>query len=113
MMRGRLGLTVATVLAAALLLPAPAWAGDVQREEFWRSPADPWQVRGFGGDPVATTRGGTITIGEQTLVMLLEGAAPAEWTGSANRLTGWDVDFRMRLGADSTQTCFYMQGSPP
>lgn len=84
----RLGLTVATVLAATLLLPATAWAGDVHREEFRRPPADPWRVRGFSGDPVATTRGGTITIGEQTLVMLLEYAAPAEWTGSANRLTG-------------------------
>jgi len=113
MMRSRLGLTVATVLAAALLLPAPAWAGDVQREELWRSPTDPWQVRGFSGDPVATTRGGTITIGEQTLVMLLEGASPSEWTGSANRLTGWDVDFRMRLGAGSTQPCLDETGNPP
>ncbi|WP_309133739.1 calcium-binding protein [Cellulomonas sp.] len=110
----RLGLTVATVLAATLLLPATAWAGDVHREEFRRPPADPWQVRGFSGDPVATTRGGTITIGEQTLVMLLEYAAPAEWTGSANRLTGWDVEFRMRLGADTTHTCLDEEtGAPP
>ncbi|MBO9555984.1 hypothetical protein [Cellulomonas sp.] len=113
MRRTRLGLAVATVLATALFLPVPAWAGDVQREEFRQPPGDPWQVHGFSGDPVISTRGGTVTIGEQTLVMLLEYGPPSEWTGSANRLSGWDVDFRMRLGAGSTQPCLDDQGSPP
>ncbi|GEL99193.1 calcium-binding protein [Cellulomonas terrae] len=114
MRRTRLGLTLATALAAVLLLAAPASAGDVQREEFTRTLGPGWEVLGFSGDPVATTRGGTITIGEETLVMLREYAAPSEWTGSAGRLTGWDVDFRMRLGADSTRACLDEQtGSPP
>ncbi|UZN03663.1 calcium-binding protein [Cellulomonas sp. S1-8] len=113
MRRTRLGLTVATVLAATLLLPAPAWAGDVQRQEFRWAPSDPWQVRGFSGEPVASTRGGAITIGEETLVMLLEYETPADWTGSANRLTGWDVDFRMRLGSDTTKGCLDEQTGTP
>lgn len=110
----RLAVTCTAVLATTLLLPSAAWAGEVHREEFRRTPAEPWQVRGFSGDPVATTRGGAITIGEQTLVMLLEYAGTSEWTGSANRLTGWDVDFRMRLGADATGTCLDEEtGAPP
>lgn len=114
MRRTRFGLTLTTALAAVLLLATPASAGDVQREEFTRTLGPGWEVRGFSGDPVATTRGGTITIGEETLVMLREYAAPSEWTGAAGRLTGWDVDFRMRLGADSTRTCLDEQtGSPP
>lgn len=113
MRRTRLGPTVVTVLAATLLLPAPALAGDVHREESWRSPAEPWQVLGFSGEPAATTRGGTIRIGEQTLVMLLEYAGESEWTGSANRLTGWDVEFRMRLGQETTRSCLDETGSPP
>lgn len=113
MRRTRLGLTLATALAAALLLAAPASAGDVQREEFTRTLGPGWEVLGFSGDPVATTRGGTITIGEETLVMLREYAAPSEWTGSAGRLTGWDVDFRMRLGADSTRPCLDETGNAP
>ncbi|MBB2924504.1 calcium-binding protein [Cellulomonas cellasea] len=113
MRRTRLGLTAVTVLAALLLTPVPAWAGDVQGEEFRRPPSAPWQVRGFSGDPVATTRGGAITIGAETLVMLLEYTEPVEWTGSANRLTGWDVDFRMRLGADTTRACFDEQSGGP
>lgn len=112
--RTRLGLTVGAIAALTLLLPAPAWAGDVQREEFSRPPTDPWQVIGFGGDPVATTRGGAITIGRETLVMLLETAGTSEWTGASGRLTGWDVDFRMRLGRDATGSCRDEQtGTPP
>lgn len=113
MRRTRLGLTAAAALTALLLAPGPAWAGDVQREEFRTTPTAPWQVRGFGGDPVVSTRGGAITIGEETLVMLLDHADPAEWTGSANRLTGWDVDFRMRLGADATKGCLDEQTGTP
>lgn len=111
MRRTRIGLTVATVLAATLLLPAPASAGDVQREEFWRVPSDPWQVIGFGasGLPDATAQNGALTIGPETLVMQLDYATPADWTGTANRVTGWDVDFRMRLGADATRPC---EGDP-
>src|SRR6187549_353742 len=105
MRRTRFGLTLAAVLAAVLLVPAPASAGDVQREEFGRSLGTGWLVQGFSGEPVATTRGGKITIGEQTMVMLREEAGPSEWTGSAGRLTGWDLDFRMRLGADATRAC--------
>ncbi|MFC8190113.1 hypothetical protein ACFUMH_00470 [Cellulomonas sp. NPDC057328] len=104
MRRTRTGL-IALAALAALLVPVPASAGDLQREEFRRMPADPWQVRGFSGDPDATVRGGTITIGEQTLVMVLDHATPSEWTGSAGRMTGWDVDFRMRLGAGTTGRC--------
>lgn len=112
--RTRLGLTVATVAALSILLPVPAWAGDVQREEFSRPPAEPWQVLGFAGDPVASTRGGAITIGGETLVMLLEGAGTSEWTGASGRLTGWDVDVRMRLGRDATGTCLDEEtGTPP
>jgi len=115
MRRTRSGLTLAIVLAVALLVPAPAWAGDVQREEFHRAPGAPWQVLGFGGgEPVVSTRAGVTTIGPETLVMLLEYAAPSDWTGSANRLTGWDVDFRMRLGRDTTGSCLDEQtGTPP
>ncbi|QCB92708.1 calcium-binding protein [Cellulomonas shaoxiangyii] len=115
MRRTRIGLTVATVLAATLLVPAPAWAGDVQREEFWRVPSDPWQVIGFGptNEPDVTARGGALTIGEDTLVMQLEGRSASDWTGSANRLTGWDVDFRMRLGRDATVSCSAELGGTP
>lgn len=106
-------LTVAAVVTAAALVAAPAWGGDVQREEFRRAPAEPWQVLGFSGDPVATTRGGAITIGPETLVMLLEHATPSDWTGSASRLTGWEVDFRMRIGADATRPCLDETGGTP
>ncbi|GEK22040.1 calcium-binding protein [Cellulomonas xylanilytica] len=114
MRRTRFGLTVAAALAAPLLLAPPAWAGDAQREEFGRSLGPGWVVQGFSGDPVATTRGGKITIGAETMVMLREEAGPSEWTGAAGRLTGWDVDFRMRLGADSTRSCLDEEtGNPP
>ena len=113
MRRTRLGLTLGAVLAAVLLLPAPASAGDTHREEFGRTLGPGWEVAGFSGDPVATLRGGTMTIGEQTLVMLRDDTAPSGWTGSAGRLTGWDVDFRMRLGAGSTQTCLDDIGTAP
>ncbi|WP_456787730.1 calcium-binding protein [Cellulomonas sp. P5_C5] len=113
MRRTRHGLTLTTVLAAVVLLATPASAGDVHREEFGRTLGAGWEVAGFSGDPVATLRGGTMTIGEQTLVMLRDYAAPSEWTGSAGRLTGWDVDFRMRLGAGSTQTCLDETGNAP
>ncbi|MFC4615718.1 hypothetical protein ACFO3K_13415 [Cellulomonas algicola] len=112
--RTRFGLTVGAVAVLTMLLPAPAWAGDVQREEFTRPPADPWQVIGFGGDPVTSTRGGAITIGRETLVMLLETAGTSEWTGASGRLTGWDVDVRMRLGRDATGACLDEEtGTPP
>ena len=68
MRRTRLGLILGTVLAAVLLQPAPAWAGDTHREEFGRTLGAGWEVAGFSGDPVASLRGGTMTIGEQTLV---------------------------------------------
>ncbi|MBO3089746.1 calcium-binding protein [Cellulomonas dongxiuzhuiae] len=115
MRRTRFGLTLATVLAATLLVPAPAWAGDLQREEFWRVPSDPWQVIGFGPtlEPDVSARGGTLTIGQDTLVMLLEDRSPSDWAGSANRLTGWDVDFRMRLGRDATVSCSAENGGTP
>ena len=114
MRRSRLGLILGTALAAVLLLPAPAWAGDPQREEFGRTLGAGWEAVGFSGDPVATLRGGTLTIGAETFVGLREYTAPSEWTGSAGRLTGWDVDFRMRLGAGSTQACLDEQtGRPP
>lgn len=115
MRRTRTGLAVATVLAVTLLAPAPAWAGDVQREEFWRVPSDPWNVIGFGptGEPDVTARGGTLTIGQDTLVMQLEGRAPSDWVGTANRLTGWAVDFRMRLGREVTVSCSEPAGATP
>ena len=114
MRRTRFGLTLTAALAVLLLPAPPAWAGDLQREEFGRSLGAGWVVQGFDGDPVATTRGGKITIGAETMVTLREEAGRSEWTGAAGRLTGWDVDFRMRLGADSTQTCLDDQtGNPP
>lgn len=111
--RTRAVLTVVAVLALAVVA-APAHAGDVQREEFLRTPSDPWQVRGFSSDPVVSTRGGAIKIGPETLVMLLEHAGTSEWTGASGRLTGWDVDVRMRLGRDATGTCLDEEtGAPP
>ena len=46
MRRTRFGLTLAAVLAAVLLVPAPASAGDVQREEFGRSLGPGWAGAG-------------------------------------------------------------------
>lgn len=106
MRRARTGPTVAAALAGVLLLPGVAWAGDVQREDFSRPPTDPWTVLRFDQGPDPTTSGGALTIGAGTLVMLREDSpTPAEWTGSANRLSGWDVDVRMRLGRDATGAC--------
>ena len=113
MRRTRTGLVLATALAATLLAPAPAWAGDVQRQEFGTLPSDPWSVLAFdGGEPDITARGGTVTIGAETLVMLLEDETPGDWNGTADRLTGWDVDFRMRLGRDATRPCLDPSGTP-
>lgn len=114
MLRTRSVLTAVTALAAVLLLPAPAWAGDVQREEFDDAVVEPWQVIGWGeGGASATVRRGALTIGKETLVMLREEATSSEWTGSANRLTGFTVDFRMRVGADATGSCLDPSGTPP
>ncbi|ADG73179.1 hypothetical protein Cfla_0260 [Cellulomonas flavigena DSM 20109] len=102
------------VRAAVVLLPAPAWAGDLQPEEFEDAALQPWQVIGWGEDGAsAKVRDGTLTVDPETLVMLREEATPSEWTGSANRLTGFDVEFRMRLGGDAQGGCTGENGTPP
>lgn len=102
MTRTRLVLTAAATTAALLLLPTTAWAGDVQHEELDDPVTAPWEVMGWGGEEHATFRDGRLTLGSETLVMLREHAGEADWTGSANRLTGYVVETRMRLGSDAT-----------
>lgn len=105
----------AAALLAALtlaLVPTAASAAAPVTEEFRRVPGEPWQVIPFGGPQDVTARGGVVTIGPGNILGLNETYAN-DWAGTANRATGWTLDFRMRLDTDATQPCLEPGGVPP